>query len=284
MKQITIELPKPGYLPGELVEGNARLTIDRPVKARAIKLNVVGLEETSITVGSGDDSRTYRERNFLLNNEIILHGPQFEKNVELPPGNYIFKFEYVIPENALPSYKGTNSSVIYKLHAKVDVPLWFDIDDKKQIFVFRNREALKLLTHPVRFWSENFQHPNPEKPGFSVELTKTGYLAGEAIEGTVILKNVATSRIRKIYIRLLGEEFARASNYHRNVSQQKHEIEISVGNMVEGIPKLFFLPIPRDAPTSYEGMFSNFRWAVEVGLDIPFGFDVKALHPVEILR
>ncbi|UCG70271.1 MAG: hypothetical protein JSV09_04440 [Thermoplasmata archaeon] len=284
MKQISIELPKPAYLPGELVEGNARLTIDRPVKARAIKLNVVGLEETSITVGSGDDSRTYRERNFLLKNEIILHGPQFEKNVELPPGNYLFKFEYVIPENALPSYKGTNSSVTYKLRAKVDVPLWFDIEDKKEIFVFRNRGALKLLTHPARFWSENFSNLNPDKPGFSVELTKTGYLAGEAIEGTVNLKNMATSRIRHIYIRLLGEEFAWASGYHRNVTQQKHEIEISVANMVEGIPKLFFLPIPRDAPTSYEGLFSNFRWAVEVGLDIPFGFDVKALHPVEILR
>jgi hypothetical protein len=54
--------------------------------------------------------------------------------------------------------------------------------------------------------------------------------------------------------------------------------------MREGVAKVFFLQIPTDAPSSYEGMYSNFRWGVFVGLDIPFGFDVKALYPIEVLQ
>ncbi len=284
MKAIKIELQREGYLPGEIVEGTVNLTIDKPVKARAVKLDVTGLEETRITVSHGKSSTTYREHNYILRDEIILHGPQFEKNLELEQGNYVFKFEFKIPENAPPSYSGRHAFVTYKLIARVDVPLWLDIVDLKIIYVFRSREALKLLTQPVYFQSDNYSQLHDDKPGFSIELPKTGYRAGEHIECAITLKNMQASKIRKIDVTLLGEEFARARGHTRSTTQYKHEIEIPVHDMIEGVPKVCFLPIPTELPSSYEGMYSNFRWAVEVGLDIPFGFDVKALHPIEIIR
>lgn len=284
MKQILIELPKAAYLPGEIVEGIVRLSIDKPVKARAVKLEIVGLEETHIEVRSGKHSHTYREYNHILKNDIILHGPLYDENLELQPGNYAFTFEFNIPETALPSYEGTNASVTYKLKAKVDVPFWLDIVDRKKIFVFRNRDALKLLLQPAQFQSENFFIPNHDKPGFSVELLKVGYLAGEVIKGSITLRNMGASKMRKVDVRLLGMEFAKAGGYDRDTTRHSSEIEISTNSVIEGVPIKFNLPTPRGAPSSYEGIFSNFRWAVEVGLDIPFGFDVKALYPVEILR
>lgn len=283
MKQIAVELPKEAYLPGEIVEGRVRLSIDKTVTARAVKLDIIGLEETRITVGSSDSRTTYREHNYMLRDRVILHSPQYDNDMDLEPGNYVFKFESILPKNALPSYSGNHAVVSYKLLARVDIPLWFDILGLRNMFVFRDRYALKLLTAPVRFQSENFLAPG-DKPGFSVELTKTGYVAGEVIEGTVILSNTDSSKIRKIDVELLGAEFATARGHKRNRTQKKHEIEIPVHDMIDGIQNRFYLPIPRDAPSSYEGMYSNFRWGVEVGLDIPFGFDVKALHPVEILR
>lgn len=284
MKQIAIALPKWAYLPGEVVEGTVNLSIDKPVKARSIKLQIVGLEETRIEVGSGEHRHTYCENNYILKNDIILQSPQYDENLELQPGDYVFKFEIKMPENALPSYNGKHVSVTYTLKARVDVPWWLDIVDKKPIFVFRNRQLLGLLTQPAHFQSENYPQPYDKKPSFYAELTKRGYVADEVINGLVTLKNMAASKIRKIDVKLLGIEFATARGYQRETTQHSSKIEIRTLGMVEGVPVQFNLPIPREAPSSYEGMFSNFRWAVEVRLDIPFAFDIKALHPVEILR
>lgn len=284
MKEIKIELHREGYLPGEIVEGAVNLTIDKPVKARAVKLDVTGLEETRITVSHGKSSTTYREYNYILKDQIILHGPQFEKNLELEQGNYVFKFEFKIPEYALPSYNGRNAFVRYKLKARVDVPYWFDIVDKKSFYVFRDRAALKLLTHPAFFQSKNYTQPHSKKPSFYVELPKAGYKGGEAIECILTLKNMTASRIRKVDAKLLGEEYARARRYTRTKTHHMHEIEIPVHDFIDEIPKVCLIPIPTEIPSSYEGRYSNFRWGLEIGLDIPFGLDVKALHPIEIIR
>jgi hypothetical protein len=284
MNDISIELTKDAYVPGEIIKGNIILDVEKTVKARAVKLRIIGLEKTSVTVGSGDDRRTYHERNYILKNDIILHSPMYDKSLELNPGNYAFRFEFIMPENALPSYHGTNVFVSYHLEARVDVPWWLDVVEKKPIFVFRNRDALRLLTAPVKFTSDNFLNGVSKKPCFGVELTKVGFLAGETVQGTIAMYNMAASKIRKIYIRLLGEELATARGHHDTTIQSKQEIEIPMYDMMEGVAKVFFLQIPNNAPSSYEGMYSNFRWGVEVGLDIPFGFDVKAVHPIEVLQ
>lgn len=284
MNDISIELPKEAYLPGEIIKGTVRLDLEKSVKARAVKLRIIGLEKTSVTVGSGDDRHTYRERYYILKNDIILHSPSYDDDLELDPGNYAFWFEFILPGDALPSYRGTNASVTYTLEARVDVPWWLDIVKKRSIFVFRNREVLRLLTAPARFNSDNFINGVGNKPCFGVELVKTGFIAGETIEGTIAVYNMAASKIRKIYIKLLGEELATACGHRETRIQSKQEIEIPVCDMMEGVAKVFFLQIPNNAPSSYEGRYSNFRWGVFVGLDIPFGFDVKALYPIEVLQ
>lgn len=284
MKDISIELVKEAYLPGEIIKGTVILDLEKPVKARAVKLRIIGLEETSVEVGSGDDSHTYHEKNYILKNDIILHSPMYDDDLELDPGYFAFEFEFRMPEDALPSYRGTNVSVTYNLEARVDVPWWLDIVKKRPIYVFRNREVLRLLTAPVKFTSDNYMNGVSKKPCFGVELAKTGFLAGETVEGTVFLYNMAASKVRKIYIRLLGEEMATARGHRETRMQSKQEIEMPMHDMIEGIAKVFFLQIPNNAPSSYEGMYSNFRWGVFVGLDIPFGFDVKALYAIEVLQ
>jgi hypothetical protein len=284
MKKIVIELSREAFIPGELIEGTVKLSIDKQVSARAVKLVILGHERTHIKRGSGDDSRVYRETNYILRQNIVLHGPLYDNELELAPGNYVFEFEFMMPESALPSYNGSNVDIEYDLEARVDVPWWFDIVDKRRIYVFRSRNPLKFLKDPVTFQSDNYYHQYSDKPAFWAQITKSGFLAGEVIEGTVALKNTYSSKIRKIYVSLRGVEFARASGYTESITQYNERIEISVHDMSEGIPKLFYLSAPRNCPSSYEGIYSNFRWGVEVGLDIPFGFDIKALHPVEILR
>jgi hypothetical protein len=284
MKEITIELSRDAFIPGELIEGAVKLSIDKGVSARAVKLEVTGSEKTHIERGSGDDSHVYRETNHIIKENIILHSPIYETELELAPGNYVFEFDFKLPEYALPSYDGSNADIKYELKARVDVPWWFDIVDKRPLYVFRSRNPLGLLKKRVQFQSDNYSDMRSQKPSFHAEIPKTGFLAGEVIEGTVALKNMSASNIRKIYLTLLGIEFAQASGYTESVTQSKERIEIPAHGMYEGVPIQFILPIPRNCPSSYEGRYSNFRWGVEIGLDIPLAFDVKTIHPVEILR
>lgn len=284
MKEIKIELFKDAFLPGDVVRGKVKLVIDKTVKARVIKMDIIGRESTNITVGSGDSSRTYHDHNFMLKHDVILQSPMYAENLELEPGSYEFRFEFRLPIFALPSYSGRHARISYILQAKVDVPLWFDIVDFREFYVFRNRKALNILKEPVHFQSNNYFIPDDGRPSFYVQLNKTGYRAGENIRGSITFKNMAVGSIRKVYIRLLGEEFASAASHHRNTMEIKNRIHIPNNGIIRGIPVQFQLPIPNNAPSSYEGIYSNYRWAVEVGLDWAFKIDVRALHPIEILQ
>lgn len=284
MKQIKIELFKEAFLPGDRVKGIVKLVIDKPVKARVIKLSIIGMEQTSITVGSGDSRSTYHDHNFMLKQDVILQSPMYAENMELEPGSYEFRFEFSIPIYALPSYAGRHVRISYILNAKVDVPLWFDINDFREFYIFRNRKALDILKEPVHFHSNNYFIPDDGRPSFYVQLNKTGYMAGENICGSITFKNMAVGSIRKVYIRLLGEEFASAASHHRNSTEIINRIHIPNSGIVQGIPIQFRMPVPNNAPSSFEGIYSNYRWAVEVGLDWAFKIDVRALHPIEIIH
>jgi hypothetical protein len=284
MKEIAIELSKEAYLPGERIEGAVKLSIDKPVSARSVKLLFAGSERTRITRSHGKTSSTYREKNTMVKEAIILHSPAYENDMELEPGNYVFEFDFVLPEYALPSYSGRHVTIGYNLKANVDVPWWFDIDAKRPVYVFRSRDPLGLLQKPVRFASNNYSFMQSNKPSFLVELRKNGFIAGEGIDGTVLLKNMYASNLRKIYVHLIGAEFAQAQGRTEYKHPFKYRIEIPVNDMAEGVPRMFRFPIPKNIPSSYEGRYSYFRWGLEVGLDIPIAFDVKAVHPVEILR
>ena len=245
MSQIAIELPTETYLPGEVVKGTVNLSIDKTVKARNVKLDIFGLEKTRIIVNSGTASRIISDSNYIMKEEIILRSPDHDKKLELHPGNFTFTFEFKIPENASPSYKGSNASITYELNSRVDVPLLKDVVAKKSFRVSKNREDMALLTQPANFQSDNFSQPNSKKPGFSVELTKAGM-------------------------------------YKKNVTPHAEKIEIPIHEIFEGMPNQFNLPIPKEAPPSYECKLSNFRWTIEVGLGIALRTDVKEQSTVEV--
>jgi len=284
MNEIAIDLPREAYIPREKIQGAVKLWIDKTVSARAVKLEILGTEKTHIERRSNDDSHVYREINYILRDRIILHSPQYDDDMQIEPGNYVFEFDFMMPESAPPSYRGSQVDIVYELNARVDVPWWFDIVRRKPLYVFRSREPLDYLQEPVQFQSSNYYDTNPRKPGFMAEISKTGFLTGEVIEGSIALKNMHASNIRKIYVTLLGIEYAEASRYSESTTQFSGRIEIPVDDMYEGAPKLFNISVPRNCPPSYESRYSNFRWGLEIGLDIPLGFDVKALHPIEILH
>jgi hypothetical protein len=284
MKKIAVDLQREAYLQGQIVRGYVNLVIDKPVKARCIKLEAVGVEDTAITVSRGKSSYTYTEENHIIKENILLHSPQDPENLELEPGNYNFKFEFKIPDNALSSYKGKCADVKYWVKARVDVPLWLDIVDKKNFYVYRSRNILPNYAQPARLQSENYLDLQDDKPGFHVELNKTGYAAGEMLEGIITFGNVATSKIRKVKMRLLGVEYAQAGPYSRINTTREHEIELIPEHIMEAETKRFSFAIPKNISSSYEGKYSHYRWAFEAQLDLPLKFDIEAKCSLFIIQ
>ena len=197
MKYFEIFLEKNIYCPGEKVNGSVILRNDKPISARDVTLKIIGLERTSIEVGSGEDSTTYHSYNYIFEIKDILAG-----SGELPPGEHRSTFSFKVPENALPSYHGFNVDITYKIHAQVDIPFWFDLKSQKTFYVLYHPDNIRSWVKPVSFASPEFHSydsiygtemglfgPKGQKPSFLIELDKDTYLAGEEITGRITLKN-----------------------------------------------------------------------------------------------
>ena len=164
------------------------------------------------------------------------------------------------------------------------MPLWRDVTGSISFIVLRNSEVLESLKHSDNFQSKCFLKTGNNRPSFSVDLEKKGYLEGETIEGSITLKNIADLKLRKIDIKLSCVEFAKAGRHKRSTIKHDYEINIPPNEITEGMAKKFNLPLPIKAISSYEGKYSNIRWIVEVGLDLPLRFDIKAKNQVEVLQ
>ena len=55
-----------------------------------------------------------------------------------------------------------------------------------------------------------------------------------------------------------------------------------MGDIVEGVPSKFSIPIPRNVKTSFEGAFSRLNWFLRFNLDI--AFDVKVQKKISIYQ
>ena len=280
MKQIRVELKKDVFLPGEKVEGRVFLSTDEPVKTRAIKVKIVGKEMTKIGSGKRRVSQTIH----ILEDEIILLKDVSDDKFELQPGSHGYDFNFRIPEKVPPSYKGWNVSIEYAVEARIDVPYWLDITDRKLLYVLNSSKSLDSLKKQVHFCSANFSDYSLDKPSFSAELSMSGFVTGQIIEGTVTLRNPSKSKLRKVDIALSAIENASAHGRKTTVPYSVSKVNVPARDIIELMPVRFNLKIPKNVSSSYEGAISNLRWAVEIKLDIPFGFDVRAQQPVEIVN
>jgi hypothetical protein len=283
MNQLKIEVGKTEYYPGARLTGKINLATENPLETQLIKLQVSGLEKTRVQAIKGQLSQDYSDYNYILKNEVPLIESSGMEEANLEPGEYEFIFEFRIPTFALPSYSGKNVDIIYKLNANVDEPNWSNITDELNFVILRNKKALNILKEPVHFHSDNYFKPDDGRPSFYLQLSKGGYLQRETIEGNITLKNIDGSKIKSVYVRLLGKEFASAKGFHKTVLLHKSKKEIPGDSIIKGIPIQFKFPIPENIPSSYEGLYSNFRWLMEVDLDWEFEYDIKASHPIEII-
>lgn len=292
MKNLEILLDKYVFCPGEEVSGQVMFRTDKPIKTRNVRLRIMGIERTRVVEGYGEDSYTYVSENHMID----IRDRLMERSV-LPPGEYGSTISFRIPESALPTYNGRNATVYYMIKARVDVPLWFDVKTQKTFWVLYDSEKIQQSAAPVSFASK-YYHENIKpssgvigilsldkpKPGMLIELDKNILLAGDDITGRITIKNPTQKTIRKVKVLLRAKEYANAQGHSKYITLEKYKYKIERENIIEDIPFVFTIPIPRTVKTSYLGSLSRCDWFLEFQLDIALGFDVKVKHQIKIYQ
>lgn len=270
---IRVELPRNSFYTGEVVEGVVVLETTSEVDSRGLALDFRGREETEITRGSGKERRTYRSAVDHVHWRIPLQGEG-----RIPPGQQRLPFRFQIPDWALPSYEGRHAKVRYTMTARLDVPLWFDTVWNDEVFVFYDRGSIRGFAQPVRFRSGG------EGPEIYVELDGDRFFARELIGCRITIERLGDARLRRLYARLIGGEWARADSQQENTETFRHEVQVPAEQIRVGVPFEFEIPIPGEVQSSYHGRNSYNSFIVQLGLDIAWGFDIVAQTPIVIVR
>jgi hypothetical protein len=271
--RIFVELPRTSYFTGDVASGAVVLETDKEVDARGLSLDILGRESTQITRQQGKTSVTYRSHADLFAWRVPLHGPGL-----VPPGVQRFPFQFQIPENALPSYTGPHASVGYSLNARLDVPWWPDAVHSVPIFVFFARQSVRTFSDPVRFRSGG------GGPEIYVELDGSRFFAREMIGCRITILRLGDHRARRVYVRLIGGEWARAERAEETTRSTIAELDIPMDRVRIGEPFTFEIPIPSNVQSSYRGTYSYYSHILQIGLDIAWATDLVAETPLVIVR
>ena len=258
---------------GDVIGGTVVLELTRETASRGLYVDFTGKEETQITRSSGKQTVTYRSEATLVTWRLPLQGA-----TTIPPGTYRFPFRFQIPLQGLPSYRGPHAMVRYVLTARLDVPLWLDTVASEEIFVFYDRPSVRTYSEPVRFRSGG------DGPEVYVELDGDRFFARELLGCRITLLRTGDHRIRRVYARLLGAEFAQAQSQHEQSTTFRTEVDVPSDQVRLGVPFTFEIPIPADVQSAYRGTYSYYSYMLQIGLDIAWGFDLVAQTPIVIVR
>jgi hypothetical protein len=313
MSRLDLQLEKTIYHLGETVRGVLVSEMDRPVKARGIRLVWQGVEKTHITVQQGKHSYTYREQKLWASQAIGFRGSErFEAQgdraegelkrqmgaleaVELAAGTQRYDFAFEIPAEAPPSYTGKNALVTYTLMASVDIPRRPDVRQECAV------QVLAAPRTPSQTPAATVSYPPVEgQPGFTKDVLKrlrpeiqmnlrldqAEVQPGGGLEGRVSFTNSSNRQVKRVVLELTQVEYARAGKHERTTTNSTHTTtELVVGESGDlPIPTPFQMPVPVEFQPDWEGAYSRVFHIVQARLDVAWALDIKVEAPVRIVE
>ncbi len=281
MAKLMLYLAQPAFLPGDIVRGEAVLQTPKPISVNKITVEASGFERTVITESHGSGKHrhtvTYTETNPILNWGAIV-GPAGE----VPLGEYRFPFEFPLPPNALPSYRGRCAHIFYSVKANADIPMWFDAGQTLELPVRMSRQSCREDRSPRGFSTPD--PDNPARPGFMAQVFRSAFFAGDFVEGSVTLTGTGGKRIRKATVTLNTLEAATARGRVRENLTEVSKTDIPGDQLGPERAAPFRIFAPREAPGTFAGMYSSLRWLVGINLDVAWAFDVKAAQEIAVFN
>jgi hypothetical protein len=278
MKSGEIALAKQVCTLGEEVAGAVKFSLNKSVSYRSAIVSLIGKERTQVTYQSGDSSATAVQESEFLHQESPITLPLDEKG-RVRPGNYSIPFRFVLPQGLPISFKGKHMRITYAISAKIDVPLWFDIKESRELDVL-SFAAPRLQSQPTNAFSDSWR--NQQNPGISFTLERSQFRRGEVLSGKCTFRNPRWKNLRKIDVLLRCTEMAIARR-HKAVSDiMKQTSQIRIGGSFGQFTAPFSIRIPEDGPPSYESSLSSIRYVLSTKLDIAWGSDVVASQAISV--
>ncbi len=270
---LSLEVDKPFYTQGETVSRVLRVRTGHTVKVRSLDVYLSGREKVVIDPPMYVAPAVYHKAHYSSTNEMLNVGVRLLENTTLNPGDREMHFQFQLPANALPSYVGSYAAVIWKLSAKADIPWSSDLTAETYLRIHTRR-----IENPSPVSLEN-----PEKtPRLRLELSSNVIEPGEVVSGNLTLMEPGSLRSLRLQTVLNEDATARGTltDSHKTRSREVGpDIELSRDHFQSDSPVEFRFEIPRDAPSSYQGVYSSISYSIVAVLDMPHAEDIHISVP-----
>ena len=313
MSEVRIQPASQTLVPGETARIPIRIVLDEPLKVRGLHATFHGAEETTATVTTynaatkSTQTHTVVEHVDIVKTEYLLSGRErqgFFSNVAdafatllgggehdvLDPGEYTFEIELTVPADARPSFEGGKCRVFYELSVIVDIPL---ARDMKALESFQVRgpstDADRPAPAPVRTRFPDDQERGLLDSWFGPEirgeaaLSRDAFVAGETIEGILLLETPEPLEHRGINVRLISVESSTAQGHTAAHVHQTEPVPITpAGTIDDRFSQQFRLPVSLPGPVTTNGERFTIDCFVQVEIDVPWAKDPKLRIPVTL--
>ncbi|CAL4113597.1 unnamed protein product, partial [Meganyctiphanes norvegica] len=134
---IIFDNPSPIFFAGQTITGRVQVACQKPTETRGITLNFWGFSRVHWTetrtrhTGTGNNRRETRETIHYNSveeyyaNDFLLRGDGTNKEI-LPPGDHMFNFSYVLPEQIPSSFESYIGQVRHQCKATLIIPMGFN--------------------------------------------------------------------------------------------------------------------------------------------------------------
>ena len=198
-------------------------------------------------------------------------------------GDHRQRFHFTLPTWAPPSYRAAGGwcRVAYTVEVHAAIPMWID----------RHAYFALPIAAPAHLPTAGTQtivatHANgPQSGALYIEcsIDATQLSPGEELRGEVSFANVASKRIRRVTLALVGTERTREPHHAVN-PVVRYATTLVSGAPPEGESFPFRFSLPRDLWPTFDARLFGLQWVFEVRADVVLGADVVLTIAVDVLR
>jgi hypothetical protein len=241
--QISLQLDKSVYRPGETVRGTIHLIVHSDLRPRNVLLHAFGEEVTTL---GPNTLMTQHSHPFDLS--FNLWSPTAHDD-RLPKGEYDFPFEFALPPALPPSFNGEFTRIVYLLEAKVDLALHTDV---------RGEQVLSILPAPLVYADlpVSASATSPQGAQLELELNANGFYPGDQVHGSLRVIGAQLLSITAATVELVSHEKGEAREFTDHFDKVRVRIEIEPAQLIGGQPFPIVIPIPDDADPSFVAQHS----------------------------
>ncbi|KAE9415029.1 hypothetical protein Angca_008253 [Angiostrongylus cantonensis] len=308
--------PQAVFYPGTNVDGVVHLELKESIKARSLKIVIHGRAYTHWEVRRSRTKSTTHTENYtapysatviFVDCESIAWAPAYGAKQVLQAGIYRFPFLFTLPLKCAPSFEGFYGYIRYMVKVVLDRPWRFNKTDKR-LFTVVPMLDLNLMPEvavPVREVTVKnlgvvlFRHG---KVTVEWEISKRGYVPGEAVVVNAVVKNDTSKNFVKATMKLLEiskyvayehsctfhqESFRRNECGHNSREQRRKlatgEQDICIEKKSEGNVQLY-LQVPPTVPTFNSCAIISVEYIVEVKFKTmsTFNGDIESCFPITV--